>query len=200
MKQPAQFLGRCPWFAVCPVLSATVLFLIGNWCLESTNLPPPPLAIQLPQRLLTGLGFMFWNPVTLIPLTLILITSRFLMSKLSKLSSAAVTVVGLIVVLVGAFWVPNPIMLWPISILGEHTLPELIGELFTFHIVPSPGGSHNATASFQSLFRWQIEECGARFCILVIGWTACLVTIWIIDGRLRTSERSLHPTAAVPGS
>jgi hypothetical protein len=181
MKQPAHFLGGCLRFAVCSLLSGTVLFLIGNWCLESTNNPPWPLALPLPQRLLLGLGLMLWNPVTLVPLTLILITSRFLMSKLNKLSSAAVAVVGLTVVLVGAFWVPNPIVLWPLEIFGEHTLTELIGELFTFHIVPSP-------ASFQFLFQWQIEECGARFCILVIGWTACLVMIWIIDGRLRTVE------------
>jgi hypothetical protein len=142
---------------------------------------------------------MLWNPFTLIPLTLILTSSRFLVAKLSGVSSTAVTLTGLAFVVVATFWVPNPVLLWPFSILGEHTLPELIGELFTFHIVPSPGGSYSASAGFHSLFRWQIEECGARFCILLIGWTACLVTIWIMDGRLRTSK-SLQPTAAAPGN
>lgn len=199
MKQPQHFLGRCLWFAVCALLYGTVLFLIGNWCLESTNIPPPPLALPLPQRFLGGMGFMLWNPFTLIPLTLILTSSRFLVAKLSGVSSTAVTLAGLAFVVVATLWVPNPVLLWPFSILGEHALPELIGELFTFHIVPSPGGSYSASAGFQSLFRWQIEECGARFCILLIGWTACLVTIWIIDGRLRTAK-SVQPTAAAPGN
>jgi len=199
MKQPEHYLGRCLWFAVCALLSEAVLFLFGFWCLESTDIPPPSLALPLPQRFLTGLGMLLWNPFTLIPLTQMLTASRFLVAKLRGVPSAAIMLAGLAFVLVGAFWVPNAVVLWPVSILGEHTLPELIGELFTFHIVPSPGGSYGASADFQSLFRWQIEECGARFCILIIGWTACLVTIRIIDGRLRTAK-PLQPTADAPGS
>src|SRR5207249_538966 len=95
------------------------------------------------------------------------------------------------VIVVGALWVPNPIVLWPFSVLGEHTLPELIGKLFTFHIVPSPAVNYSSPDSFQSLFRWQVFECGARFCILIVGWIASLLAIWIIDGRLRTANKSL---------
>ena len=106
--QAKQLLCRWLWFAGCALVSGTVLFLFGSWCLESTNSPPPPLALPLPQRFLTGLGFMLLNPLSLIPLTLILVASRFLACKLSKPSAAAVMLLGLTLVLVGAFWVPEP--------------------------------------------------------------------------------------------
>jgi hypothetical protein len=197
--QIEHFRSRCLWFIVCAILSGAVLFIFGLCCGESTDIPPPPLANPLPQRVLFGLAFMLLNPVTFSMFSLILTASGFLVSKLSWLSSAAAILVGLTFLLIGAFWVPNPVILWPISILGDHTLPELIGELFTFHIVPSPGGSIGTSAGMDSLVRWQIEECGARFCILMIVWTVCLVTIWIIDRKLRT-DKSLQLTAASPVS
>ena len=90
-------------------------------------------------------------------------------------------------------------MLWPVSILGEHTLAELIGGLFAFHIVPAPDVSYASSASFQLLFRWQLFECGARFCILVVAWTTCFVAIWTFDGRLRTASELLQPTTRRAG-
>ena len=182
-------------FTVFAILSGTVLFLLGLWCLDSTSVPSPPLALPLPQRLLLGLGFILLNPLTIVPLTLILTTSRFLALKLGWVYSAIASFVGLTFILVGAFWVPNPIILWPISILGEHTLSDLIGGLFAFHIVPSPGGSNNTSAGFEPLFRWQFEECGARFCILIMAWTLCLATILIIQKRVRTAK-SRQPSVA----
>jgi hypothetical protein len=183
MKQSRHFVFSWLWLAARALLFWTSLYLIGNWCLDSTDIPPPPLALPLPPRLLAGLGLMLYNPVSLIPLTMVLAASGILALKLPRLSAAVAVVVGLAGLLVGAFWVPNPLVLWPISVLGEHTLPELIGEFFTFHIVPSPEGSYSLPAGMQSLFRWQLMECGARLCILILAWTACLVAIWRIDRR-----------------
>jgi len=176
------------------------LFLVGWWCIDSANIPPPMLALPLPQRFLSGLGFMSWDPFSRIVLSVILAASGFLVSRLNKTFSAAITVVGLTAVMVGACWVPNPIVLWPVSVLGEHTLPELIGELFTFHIVPSPEFSYGSSAGFDSLFRWQLLESGARFCILIIGWAACLAAIWKIGRRLRTANESLGGMPGRPGT
>ncbi len=198
MRQPEHVFGRWLWFAVCALVTGTVLFLFGYWCLDSTNIPPPPFALPLPQRFLTGLGFILIMPFLLVPLALILTASRFLASKLSRASSAAVVLAGLAFILVGTLWVPNPVVFWPFSILGEHTVPELIGELFAFHIVPAPKGSYASPEAMQSLLRWQLLECGARWCVLMIGWAASLVTIWIIDRRLRTANKSLQATAAAP--
>jgi len=181
-------LGRWLRFPVWAFLFGTVLFLFGSWCLQSSDTPAPRLALPLPPRFLTGLGFLLWNPFSLVPITLILTASRLLMSKLSRASSAAVALVGLAVLLVGALWVPNPIALWPFSTLGEHTLPELIGQLFTFHIVPSPQVSYDSAEGFQALIRWQLMECGARFCVLVIGWTTCLAAIRRIDAGHKTNS------------
>jgi hypothetical protein len=189
--QAEHSLRRWLSYAVWALLFGVALFLFGTWCLGSTDIPPPPLALPLPQRFLTGLGFVLWNPFTLVPLTLILTASRFLVSKLSWAASTAVTLVGFTFGLVGALWVPNPVVLWPFSVLGEHTLPELVGKLFTFHIVPPSGVSYSTDAGIQSLFPWQIQECGARFCILIIAWAACLVTIRMIDRRVRTANNSL---------
>ena len=188
MRQIEHYSGRRLRLAVWALLSGSILYLFGRWCLTSTDIPPPPLALPLPERLLGGLGFMLWNPFSLIPLTLALTASRFLVARLNWPSAAAVTIVCLTAVLGGAVWVPNPIVLWPFSVLGEHTLPELIGELFTFHIVPAPRGSYSSTAGLQSLCRWQLLECGARFCILLIGWTGGLVAIWRIDRRMSTTQ------------
>ncbi len=182
--------ARRLWFASCAIVSGAVLFLFGNWCLASTNIPAPELALRLPPRLLAGLGFILVNPFSLIPITLILTVSRFLLPRLRRVSFMAVAVVGIAFVLVGAFWVPNPIALWPISIMGnERTFPNLIGELFTFHIIPAPKISYDSTAAFESLFRWQIMECGARFCIVIAGWTACLAAIWVIGRRPRIANK-----------
>jgi hypothetical protein len=144
------------------------------------------------------MGFMLYNPVSLIPLTLILTTSRFLASKLSWAGSAAVTLVALTSGLMGAAWVPNPFVLWPFSVLGEHTLPELIGKSFAFHIVPPSEVSYSSEAGFASLFRWQIQESAARFCILLLAWALCLVIITMIDRRRRSASK-LQSIAAAPG-
>jgi len=178
-------LGKCLWFALCALVSGAVLFLVGFWCLDSANVPGGGLSQP---EVLTGFGFLFGNPFTLVPLTLILTASRFLSAKLSWTASAGVALVGLSIILAGAVWVPNPILLWPFSVLGEHTFAELIGKLFTFHIVPSPAESYSTEAGFRSLIRWQIEECGARFLLLMACWTVCIVTIRFIDKRLQPSE------------
>ena len=185
---------------MCVLVTGTVLFCFGRWCIDSSDIPAPPLALPLPQRFLAGLAFMLVIPPLLIPLALILTASGFLASKLHRLSSAVVILIGLTAVLVGAIWVPNPIALWPISILDGHTLPELIGELFPFHIVPSPEGSSSSSIGAEALFRWQLMECGARFCILILVWIACLVAIWRIDRRLKRANKSLQPTTIAPGS
>jgi hypothetical protein len=198
MRQPEHFLGRWLWFAVCALVIGTALFVFGYWCLDSTNIPPPSFALPLPQRLLTGLGFILVMPFLLIPLALILTASRFLTLKLSRASSAAVVLAGFAFILVGTLWVPNPVVFWPISVLGEHTVPELICELFAFHIVPAPKGSYASPDTMQSLLRWQLLECGVRWCLLMIGWIASLVTIWKIDRRLSTVNNSLQATAAPP--
>jgi len=81
-----RWLSRALWalgFGAC-------LFLFGIWCLGSTSIPRPPLALPLPQQFLVGMGFLLWNPFTLVPLTLILTASRFLGSKLSWACSLAV--------------------------------------------------------------------------------------------------------------
>jgi hypothetical protein len=191
MTHPRKFCSKWLWFALCVILAGTVLFLFGFWCLLSTGTPTPPLALPFPPRLLTGLGVMLWCPVTLIPLTLILVASRFLVSRLSRLSAAAVAFVGVTGILVGAFWVPNPIVLWPLNVFGEHRLPELIDELFAFHIVPSPPLSYDSLGGMEALNRWQIIECGARFCILNLVWIACLVAIWTANNRLSVARS--HP-------
>jgi len=94
--------------------------------------------------------------------------------------------------------VPNPIISWPFSVLGEHTLQELIDEVFTFHLVPAPEASYTTSAGFWSLCRWQIAECGARFCVLMVAWAACLVTICRIDMRLKPVNKSRQPSTTVP--
>ncbi|MGO9203486.1 MAG: hypothetical protein ACLQM8_23435 [Limisphaerales bacterium] len=192
--------GRWLQLPVWAFLSGALLFLFGLWCLMCANMPAPPLALPLPQRLLTGLGFMFCNPFSLVPIALILTASRFLMSKLCRSSSAAVTLAGFAAVLVGVFWVPNPIVLWPFSMMssarGEPTLTELIGQLFMFHIVPAPRLSYSSDGSLLPLFRWQITECAARFCILIIAWTGCLAAIWTMDRRGRTANRPTNATQA----
>jgi hypothetical protein len=188
--QAGHFHGRWLWHTTCAILYGIALYIVGWWCLESTNIPPPAFALPLPQRFLTGLGFLLLNPISLITISLIFTASQFLASKLSKASSVTVITSGLAVVLAGAFWVPNPFTLWPMEILGDHTLPELIGRLFTFHIIPSPGVSLNAPVGFDALIRWQVKECATRFCILITAWIACLVTIWIIDRRLKQSNDS----------
>jgi len=197
--QIGHFRGRWLWFMMCATLYGAVLFILGIWCLESTNMPPPPLALPFPQRFLAGLGFMLLNPAMVSLFSLILTASSFLVPKLSRVSSAAIILAALASLLIGAFRVPNPVILWPFSVLGDHTLPELIGELFTFHLVPPPAGILGTSAGMHSLMRWQIEECGVRFCILMTVWTACLMTIWIIDKRLGTGK-SLQPTTDAPGS
>lgn len=199
MKQPEHSLSRWLRLAISALLFWTALFLFGNWCLYSTNIPTPPLALPLPSRLLSGLGLMLYNPFSLIPLTLILAASGVLALKLkrSKRSySAAITLVSLGFLFLGAFWVPNPILLWPFSVLGEHSVPELIGELFTFHIVPAPQVSYSSSAGFDSLFRWQLMEIGARLCVLVMGWTVFLVAMWRIDRR----RQGANPLNGMPGS
>lgn len=196
MKQPEHSLSRWLRLAISALLFWTALFLFGNWCLYSTNIPTPPLALPLPSRLLSGLGLMLYNPFSLIPLTLILAASGVLALKLRRSCSAAITLVCLAFVILGAFWVPNPILLWPFSVLGEHSVPELIGELFTFHIVPAPEVSYGSSAGFDSLFRWQLMEIGARLCVLIMGWTIFLVAMWRIDRRLRGA----NPLNGMPGS
>jgi hypothetical protein len=199
--QTKHFLGRWLSYALWALIVGAVLYLFGMWCLRSTDIPPPPMSLPLPRRFLIGLGLILWQPFTLVPLTLIIIGSRFLGSKLNRARSAAVTLVGFAFVLVGAFWVPNPIVLWPFSMMSDHErmLPEMIGQLFTFHVVPSPGLSYGTSAGFRGLIRWQIEECGARFCILIIAWIACLVAISIIDRRIRKTT-SLQPATAATGN
>ena len=196
MKQPEHSLSRWLRLAISALPLGTALFLFGNWCLYSTNIPRPPLALPLPSRLLSGLGFMLYNPFSLIPLTLILAASAFLALKLRRSCSAAITLVALAFVILGAFWVPNPILLWPISVLGAHRVPELIGELFTFHIVPAPGVSYGSSSGFDFIFRWQLMEIGARLCVLIMGWTVFLAAMWRIDRRLRGS----NPLNGMPGS
>ena len=184
---------RSRWgFAVYALLSGIILLLFGYWCLDSTNVPPPSLALPFPRRVLTGLSFMLWNPFTLIPLALILTSSRFMVSKLSRSSSAAVA--GAVVVLLAALWVPNSIILWPISVLGEHPLPELISKVFTWHVVPSPKMGYSSPSSFDALIRWQVFEFGARFVILNIGWTACIAAIWTNDKKIRTTAAKARRT------
>jgi len=197
--QAEHFVGKWLWFTVCAIVLGTVLFLFGLWCLGSTNIPSPPLALPLLQRFLSGLVFMLLNPLTVVPLALILTASRFLVSKSSWAAAIVASLVGLTFLLVGVSWVPNPIILWPMDILGEHMVPDLVGELFTFHIVPAPGGSNMAAAGFDPIFRWQIEECGARFSIIIMGWTLCLVTIWIFQERMKTAKL-LWPKVAASGS
>jgi len=65
----------------------------------------------------------------------------------------------------------------------------LIGELFVFHIVPAPKGSYGWSDTMQPLLRWQLLECGARWCVLMVGWVTSLVTIGIIDRRLRPANK-----------
>ena len=48
--QTKDFVRRWPWYVVFALLSGTVLFLFGAWCVVSTDVPPPPLALPLPQR------------------------------------------------------------------------------------------------------------------------------------------------------
>ena len=175
------------WNTTCAILYAiffgTVMIVLGLWCEKSTDIPTPPLALPLPGRFLSGLAFMLLNPVTLVPMALIFTKSRFLVAKLPRGLSVMGILVGLAFVLAGACWVPNPIILWPMEILGDHPLAELIGQVCPFHIVPSPGGDLMTSDSFDSLFRWQIEECAARFGILITTWVACLAPIGMINQR-----------------
>jgi hypothetical protein len=155
--------------------------------------PPPPLALPLPSRLLTGLGILLYNPCWLVPLALIFAASRVLALKLNRSCCAAIALAGLMFVMLGAFWVPNPILFWPISVLGEHTVLELVGELFTFHIVPAPEVGYLSSAGFDSLIRWQLMEIGARFGVIIIGSSVFLAAIW----RIARRRRAAHPRGSV---
>src|SRR5216684_566305 len=87
MRRTDHFFGKWVWFALWALISGAILFLLGRWCLDSTN-PSAAMALPIPQRFLTGLGFLLWIPITIITLTLILTASRFLVSKLRWASSA----------------------------------------------------------------------------------------------------------------
>jgi hypothetical protein len=140
--------------------------------------------------LLTGLGLTLCNPITLIPLALILVTSQFLASRLSRLSAAAVVFVDVTGVLIGAFWVPNPIVLWPFEIFGgPPTLRELIDNLFPIHIVPASAISLDSPGGFEAMIRWPFIEWGARFCVLIVVWVACLLAIRTAEKRLCMVKR-----------
>ena len=159
-----------PWPEGCgsphaPLSPGQSFFFLVTGALPPPIFQPPELALRLPPRLLAGLGFILVNPFSLIPITLILTVSRFLLPRLRRVSFMAVAVVGIAFVLVGAFWVRNPIALWRISIMGnERTFPNLIGELFTFHIIPAPKISYDSTAAFESSFggkSWNAERDSA---------------------------------------
>lgn len=186
MKQIKHVRNKRLLYAEYTLLSGLTLYLVGLWCLASTNMPRPLLALPLPTRFLTGLGLMLLFPIPLIPLTLICTASLILLSKLSRPFSVAVVLAGLSAILVGALWVPNPFVLWPFSILGNAPVHELIGQLFTFHLVPSPEGSLDD--AFRDLVRWQRSECAARLSILMIAWVACLVGIWMIHNHSRRTQ------------
>ena len=186
MKARRFFSGLFMQYGLFALLLGAVLFLFGFWCLDSNNIPTPSLSLPFPPRFLGGISFLLVQPIGLIPLTLGLTISRYLCSKMGPLSAIAVAIVSIGAVLIAAYWVPNPFILWPFSVLGEHTLQELIGEVFTFHIIPTPEISYSSPASFNLLIRWQAFESGTRFLILLAGWSGCLFTVWKFDrGRHR---------------
>ena len=200
MMQAGCFNGRWPVNLLIFLLVGTNLFIFGLWCMASHDFPPPSWALPLPQQLLSGMAFMLLIPPLLVPLTLFFTWSLLLGAKLGRVSAVAVAVVVVAFAVAGSLWVPNPVVDWPISILGDHTVAELVGELFPFHIVPTPGAGVDlgSASGFHSLVHWQFEECSARFGILMSLWAGYLVTIWKVDRKLSTA-RTLRPTAVLPG-
>jgi hypothetical protein len=96
--------------------------------------------------------------------------------------------------ILGAFWVPNPVVLWPFNVIGDHSLPELTDSLFTFHIVPSPQLNYASSAGFYALFHWQLMEIGARLCVLIMAWAIFLATM----RRIRRRLQGVNPRNGVP--
>ena len=184
MKRSEHSIGNWLLLAICALLFWTVLFLVGRWFLDLSSVRPGPLLAPSPSvRFLQGLGLILYNPISLFPVSLFLAASGILALRVRRSSSAAITFLGFAFLILGAFWVPNPIVLWPVSVLGEHSLPELIDELFTFQLVPAPELSYDSSAGFDALIRWQLMEAAARLFLLLLAWASCLFAIWKMDRK-----------------
>ena len=137
---------------------------------------------------IVGLWVVGRLPTTLCLFSMLLAVSVVLfLRRRGCLPRAAIVCLAFASLVGSSLWVPNPIVRWPISILGDHDERELIRGLFPVHIV-NPDWINPSDSDVTS--RWAFAEVMARGVPAAGIWCVALLAIARLTRPKETANAS----------